>query len=126
MKQLLVLLVLLGAPRLLLADYVFGNCRQPARKLYAIRDISGADKMMVCENCYGQVPRCHVCGVPLKPGESANLDDGRHVCNDDYRAGISKPEDLEEIFQQTRQELERTFYRFSMVFPATNVTVSLV
>src|SRR5438128_382520 len=81
--------------------------------------------MMVCATCYRRWPRCRVCGMPLQKDASTELGDGRWLCNEDYNQGVFNQKDLEDVFRQTRRELERTFYRFSMIFPTTNVTTTL-
>ncbi len=101
------------------------NCNQETVQIVAIRGIAG-EKKMVCPRCYFLVPRCAICRMPLKKEAYKKLADGRVVCPDDFNVGVFGQQEAEEIARETRRELERTFYRFSMAFPETNVTVSLV
>ena len=126
MKFSFVLFLLLALPGWLLAEtYRCSNCNQEVARLYALRGVAG-EKHMICANCYLRTPHCAICSLPIKKGEVEQLGDGRILCRTDFKAGIFSQEDATEIAKETRRELERTFYRFGMQFPETNVTISLV
>ena len=125
MKQLIGLIVLLLLPYWMkAAELRCNSCGKFAPRLLTLQTLTG-EKKMVCAKCYYLVPRCGICRLPIVNG-GKRLDDGRAICEADFNAGIFSQQDAEDILRQTQRELSRVFYRFSMVFPETNVTISLV
>jgi hypothetical protein len=127
MKQhLLLFAFLLGLCGIASADtYRCSSCNQQVTRLYALPGLAG-EKKMICANCYVRTPHCGICFMPVQKDTYHQLQDGRIVCGEDFNAGIFSQEVADEIVKETRRELERTFYRFNMHFPETNVNVSIV
>jgi len=79
-------------------------------------------RVLVCSNCL-QLPRCFVCGLPVKDG-GIELPDGRHLCARDAKTAVLNADDAERIADQVHDDLDRLFSRFTS-FP-TNVDVTVL
>ncbi len=126
MKFLHLIVLLVALPAAVLADtYTCSNCNKNTSQPFVIKGIAGQTATL-CPSCYYLVPRCNVCNMPVKENGGKELSDGRMLCDDDYAVGIFTTQQVEEIFRDTRNELNRLFNRFAMTFPEKNVTVSIV
>jgi hypothetical protein len=118
----------------LLAGFYFGApaaargdtcaiCGQPIYgTVYVVTDKVTNEKELVCSDCI-KLPRCFVCGLPVKENYVASSD-GRYLCARDARTAVLKADDAGRICAQVKDDLDRLFSRFT-VFPA-NVDVSVI
>jgi len=119
---------------LLLACFCFGKplaargdtcaiCGRPIYgTVYVVMDKVTNEKKLVCSDCI-KLPRCSICGLPVKDNGVA-LPDGRYLCARDARTAVVKADDAERICAQVKDDLDRRFSRFT-VFPA-NVDVTVI
>ena len=77
---------------------------------------------LVCSNCI-KLPRCSICGLPVKENY-VELPDGRWLCARDAKTVVLKADDIEQICGQVKDDLDRLFSRFTS-FP-TNVDVTVI
>ncbi len=47
---------------------------------YFMTDKVTGEREIVCSNCAFTLPRCYLCGLPIKQGEEMLLPDGRYLC----------------------------------------------
>jgi hypothetical protein len=118
----------------LLAGFGFGRplaawgeicaiCGQPIQgTVYIATDKVTNEKKLICSDCI-RLPRCAICGLPVKEG-GVQLPDGRYLCARDARTAVVKADDAERICVQVKDDLDRLFSRFTE-FPA-NVDVSVI
>jgi hypothetical protein len=98
-------------------------CGQPIQgTVYIATDKVTNEKKLICSDCI-RLPRCAICGLPVKEG-GVQLPDGRYLCARDARTAVVKADDAERICAQVKDDLDRLFSRFT-VFPA-NVDVSVI
>jgi hypothetical protein len=90
--------------------------------VYVVTDKVTNEKELVCSDCI-KLPRCFVCGLPVKENYLASSD-GRYLCARDARTAVLKADDAGRICAQVKDDLNRLFSRFT-VFPA-NVDVSVI
>jgi hypothetical protein len=90
--------------------------------VYVVTDKVTNEKKPVCSDCI-KLPRCSICGLPVKDNGVA-LPDGRYLCARDARTAVVKADDAERICAQVKDDLDRRFSRFT-VFPA-NVDVAVI
>lgn len=118
----------------LLAGFGFGRplaaggeicaiCGQPIQgTVYIATDKVTNEKKLICSDCI-RLPRCAICGLPVKEG-GVQLPDGRYLCARDARTAVVKADDAERICVQVKDDLDRLFSRFT-AFPA-NVDVTVI
>ena len=98
-------------------------CGQPIQgTVYIATDKVTNEKKLICSDCI-RLPRCAICGLPVKEG-GVQLPDGRYLCARDARTAVVKADDAERVCAQVKDDLDRLFSRFT-VFPA-NVDVSVI
>lgn len=98
-------------------------CGQPIQgTVYIATDKVTNEKKLICSDCI-RLPRCAICGLPVKEG-GVQLPDGRYLCARDARTAVVKADDAERICVQVKDDLDRLFSRFT-AFPA-NVDVSVI
>ncbi len=98
-------------------------CGKPlSGEFYFMTDMETGQKEMVCSNCATQLPRCYLCGMPIKKGDEVQLPDGRFLCARDASNVVLDPETILSTCQDVRESLNRLFSRFT-TFPS-NVDVS--
>jgi len=98
-------------------------CGQPIRgAVYIGTDKVTGEKKLICGDCL-RLPRCAVCGLPVKDG-GLQLPDGRWLCARDARTAVVKADDARQICAGVKDDLDRLFSRFTS-FPG-NVDVSVI
>jgi len=98
-------------------------CGQPIQgTVYIATDKVTNEKKLICSDCI-RLPRCAICGLPMKEG-GVQLPDGRYLCARDARTAVVKADDAERICVQVKDDLDRLFSRFT-AFPA-NVDVTVI
>lgn len=83
-----------------------------------------AERQPVCEACQKIPTRCVICRLPIKENLH-RLDDGRTMCDADFRAGIFDEREALRIYEETKRDAHRILYGYG-VLPDQNITVSLV
>ena len=97
-------------------------CGQEIRgQAYFVTDRVTGEQVEVCSNCI-QLPRCFICGLPVKDG--VQLPDGRWLCARDAKTAVLDTNDVEQIFYNVHDDLDKLFSRYTL-FP-TNVEVSAI
>lgn len=97
-------------------------CGQPINgAIYLMTDNVTGQRVEVCSNCV-KLPLCFICGLPAKDG--VQLPDGRWLCRRDAQNAIMDAADVQRVFGQVHDDLDRQFARFTS-FP-TNVDVSVI
>lgn len=106
------------------ADNVCAICGKPiyGGVVYVVTDKVTGERKLVCADCL-KLPKCYICGLPVKDG-GVQLPDGRWLCARDARTVVLKADDAERICDQTLDDLNRLFSRFT-AFPG-NVDVSVM
>ena len=89
---------------------------------YMMTDRVTGEKVEVCSNCY-QLPRCYICGLPVKDG-GTQLPDTRWLCARDAKTAMLNPDDIQHTFSAVQDDLDKMFSRYTS-FPA-NVDVSVI
>lgn len=90
--------------------------------IYLVTDgVTGKDQM-VCSNCL-KLPRCFICGLPVKDN-GTELPDGRHLCARDGKTAVLNTADARQTAAEVNDDLNRLFARFTS-FP-TNVDVTVL
>lgn len=116
-------LCLFSASRLWAESDKCSICGQPiTNSLYLVTDKVSDQQKMVCADCL-VLPRCFICGLPVKENFTA-LHDGRVLCARDALTSVLSDEDAQRISGETREALDRLLWRF-LAFPETNLTVVL-
>ena len=97
-------------------------CSRPIHGvIYIATDKVTDEKSFICADCI-RLPRCAVCGLPVKDG-GMQLPDGRSLCARDARTAVVKVDEVQRISAQVKDDLDRLFSRFT-AFPSTvDVTV---
>ncbi len=90
--------------------------------VYLITDQVTGEQVEICSNCI-QLPRCYVCGLPVKDG-GTQLPDGRWLCARDAKDAVMDANEVDNIFDGAHDDLDRLFSRYTS-FP-TNVDVSAI
>jgi hypothetical protein len=90
-------------------------------EIYLMTDGVTGQQVEVCSNCL-KLPRCFICGLPVKDGEQ--LPDGRWLCARDAKTAVMDVDDVQQIFDQVHDDLDKHFARFTS-FP-TNVFVTVI
>ncbi|MGO8765067.1 MAG: protein DA1 [Limisphaerales bacterium] len=98
-------------------------CGKPlSGAVYLITDQITGQQKMVCSNCI-LLPRCFICGLPVKDG-GTQLSDGRWLCARDAQTAVMDTDTARQVADEVRDELDRLFYRDTS-FP-TNVNVAVI
>ena len=98
-------------------------CGRPIQgTIYLVTDEVAGDKKFVCSDCV-HLPRCAICGLPVKD-DGLKLPDGRVLCARDARTAVVKADEAERVCSQVKDDLDRRFSRFT-AFPA-NVDVTVI
>jgi hypothetical protein len=91
-------------------------------KMYLMTDQVTGEQVLV-SSADLQLPRCFICGLPVKDG-GTQLPDGRWLCARDAKTAVMDIDDVQNIFDQVHDDLDAQFARFTS-FP-TNVYVSVI
>jgi hypothetical protein len=70
-----------------------------------------------------QLPRCFICGLPVKEG-GTQLPDGRWLCARDSRTAVMNVDEVQHVFDEVHDDLDAQYARYTS-FP-TNVFVSAI
>jgi hypothetical protein len=106
-----------------LAD-VCAICGKPITgQAYIVTDQVTGEREIICSDC-AKLPRCYVCGLPIKKGDELELPDGRYLCARDAKTVVLKTDEAEQICAGVKDDLDRLFARFTS-FPA-NVEVTAI
>ena len=70
-----------------------------------------------------QLPRCFICGLPVRDG-GTQLPDGRWLCARDAKTAVMDIDDVQRIFEQVHDDLDNQYSRFTS-FP-TNIYVAVI
>ena len=98
-------------------------CGQPIYGTeYLVTDKVTGEQLLVCSNCI-KLPRCYICGVPVKDG-GAELPDGRWLCARDAKTAVLDDNEVLQTYAEVHDDLDRLFARFTE-FP-TNVDVAVI
>ena len=112
-----------GTPVAARAENICAICgREIQGTVYIVTDKVTGQKPLVCSDCV-KLPRCYICGLPVKEN-SVELPDGRRLCARDARTAVLKADEVEQICVQVKDDLDRLFSRFTL-FP-TNVDVTVI
>ena len=107
-----------------LAD-ICAICGKPIYgEIYLMTDRGTGQKIEVCSNCCFTLPRCYLCGLPIKAGDEVKLPDGRYLCARDAKSVVLNTDEVEQICAGVKDDLDRLFSRFT-AFP-TNVNVTAI
>ncbi len=105
------------------AEDICAICGQPiVGPIYLVTDAVTGKSQMVCSNCL-KLPRCFICGLPVKD-DGVELPDGRHLCARDAKTAVLNADDAQQIAAGVHDDLDRLFARFT-AFP-TNVDVDVL
>lgn len=91
--------------------------------VYIVTDQVTGERKLVCSDCI-KLPRCYICGLPIKKGEELELPDGRYLCARDAKTVVLKTDEAEQICAGVKDDLDRLFSRFTS-FP-DNVDVTAI
>ncbi|HEY1663868.1 MAG TPA: protein DA1 [Verrucomicrobiae bacterium] len=90
--------------------------------IYLVTDEVTGQQKEVCSNCI-QLPRCFICGLPVKD-DGKQLSDGRWLCSRDSQTAVLDADTASQVAGQVRDELDTLFARYT-TFP-TNVNVNVI
>jgi hypothetical protein len=93
-------------------------------EIYLMKDELTGQTEMVCSNCMMNLPRCYICGMPIKKGEELALPDGRYLCARDAKTVVINDDDARQICAGVKDDLDHLYSRFTS-FP-TNVDVAVI
>jgi hypothetical protein len=100
-------------------------CEKPiAGDFFFAEDKARGGKYEVCGDCLKLEAHCFACGLPVKKGFTT-LPDGRILCVFCARDAIGLEEEAKKICLDTRDDLDRLFWRH-LSFPQTNVVLTIV
>ncbi len=117
----LMLAVFPGAPAF--AQTVCDICGKPINgQFYLVTDQVTGQQKNVCSSCI-KLPRCFICGLPVKDG-GEQLSDGRWLCARDSLTAVMDAETARQTVGEVRDELDSLFSRYTS-FP-TNVNVNVI
>ena len=117
--------LVVGCPRVALPDNICAVCGEQIRGMgYIMTDQVTGEKEEVCSNCVFTLPRCYICGLPIKPGDEVQLPDGRYLCARDAKTVVIGADDAKQVCADVKDDLDRLFSRFTS-FP-TNVDVAVI
>ena len=100
-------------------------CGQPIQgNIYTMTDELTGKTVEVCSNCAFNLPRCYLCGLPIKPGDEIKLPDGRFLCARDGATAVVDSRQAQQVCAEVKDDLDRVFSRFTS-FP-DNVDVTII
>jgi len=100
-------------------------CDKPiAGKFFLADDKARGGKYEVCGDCLKLEAHCFACGLPVRT-RFTTLPDGRLLCVPCSRDAIVPDEEAKRICLETRDDLDRLFWRH-LSFPQTNVVLTIV
>ncbi len=100
-------------------------CEKPMEgKFFVAEDKARGGKYEVCGDCLKVDAHCFACGVPVI-ARFTTLPDGRLLCVPCARDAIAPDEEAKRICLETRDALDRLFWRY-LSFPQTNVVLTIV
>jgi Protein DA1 len=106
------------------AETVCDICGQPiVGKFYQLEDRAMGGKKNICRDCAELDERCFACGLPVKK-DYKTLPDGRYLCARDAKDAIESEEEMRQICETVRDDINHVLWRF-LTLP-TNVTVASV
>jgi hypothetical protein len=123
----LLLLISLGTGCTLIspAQDVCAICGQPITgNSYFMTDEVSGQRELVCSNCAFTLPRCKLCGLPIKQGTETKLPDGRYLCARDAKSAVLDDRQARQICAEVKNDLDHVFSRFTS-FP-DNVDVTII
>lgn len=82
-----------------------------------------ADRQAVCESCKKIPEHCSFCKLPVKD-DVHRLDDGRVLCDRDFRAGIFDAREAVAVFEEAKRDVHAMLGGFGTL-PDQNITVAL-
>ncbi len=122
---LLLACLVVGCPSLALAEDICAICGQPIQgEIYLMKDEITGKEEEVCSNCVMNLPRCYLCGMPIKSGDEVKLVDGRFLCARDAKTVVLDPDVAKQTCNDVKNDLDHLFSRFTS-FP-TNVEVDMI
>jgi hypothetical protein len=99
-------------------------CGQPIRGMgYIMTDDVTGQKELVCSNCAFNLPRCYLCGLPIKQGAETELPDGRYLCARDAGGAVLDARQAQQICAEVKNDLDHVFSRFTSFPDNVDVTV---
>jgi len=98
-------------------------CGKPITgSFYLVTDQITGEQKKVCSNCI-LLPRCFICGLPVKDG-GTQLSDGRWLCARDSQTAVMDVNTARQVADEARDELDRVFSRYTS-WP-TNVNINVI
>ena len=106
-------------------QYTCAVCGEPITgTAYFMTDGVTGQQELVCSNCAFNLPRCFLCGLPIKKGDEVQLPDGRYLCARDAKTAVMDADSARGICAAVKDDLDGQFSRFTS-FP-TNVDVTVI
>jgi hypothetical protein len=102
-------------------DVCFACGRPIDGAYYLINDQVAGTNQIFCSKCF-KLPRCFICGLPVKDNGIA-LPDGRCLCPRDGKTAVLKAEDARRIADEVNDSLNKLFSRFTAIPTNVDVTV---
>lgn len=93
-------------------------------RFYLVTDKLTGKEMEVCSNCEFHLPRCYLCGLPIKAGDEIKLPDGRYLCARDGATAVLDARQAQQVCSEVKDDLDHLFSRFTS-FP-DNVDVNVI
>src|SRR5271170_6328572 len=73
-------------------------CGEPiSGEAFFMTDEVTGQRELVCSNCAYTLPRCYLCGMPIKQGEEVQLPDGRYLCARDAKSAVMDADSVTQI-----------------------------
>ena len=121
----LLALVIVFSPLTTRAGDFCAVCGQPIYgTIYTMTDELTGKTEEVCSNCVFNLPRCYLCGLPIKPGDEIKLPDGRFLCARDGATAVLDARKAQQVSAEVKDDLDHVFSRFTS-FP-DNVDVAVI
>ena len=100
-------------------------CGRPINgEFYLVTDKLTGKEVEVCSNCEFHLPRCYLCGLPIKAGDEIKLPDGRYLCARDGATAVLDARQAQQVCSEVKDDLDHLFSRFTS-FP-DNVDVNVI
>ena len=121
---LLLVFLVAGLPAIALAEDRCAVCGEEIQGvIYLMKDEVMGQTQMVCSNCMMNLPRCYLCGMPIKKGDEMQLSDGRYLCARDAKTVVLNPDDARQICAAVKDDLDHLYSRFTSFPDNVDVTV---
>lgn len=91
---------------------------------WILTDQVTGQKELACSNCVFNLPRCYLCGLPIRKGDEVKLPDGRYLCARDAKTAVMDADSARQVCATVKEDLDQQFSRFTS-FP-TNVDVAVI